>query len=101
MIEHFYKDLSDKTLNTHRFSNIQLPISIDPLDYGVISAKNILETFTSYIVNSSKRVYQIDISLDGLINNVTILGLSDFKWTDTKQSEGFKRDIGKSNYVFY
>jgi hypothetical protein len=35
-----------------------------------------------------------------MINNVTILGLSDFKWIDRKLVDGFVRDIGKTTLYF-
>jgi hypothetical protein len=96
------QNLSDKTSSTHRFNNYQLPISMNPGDYGTILATTIFDTFNRFIVQNGTRNYQIDISLDGITNNVTILGASDFKWTDValQSSEGFKRIIGKSTIYF-
>jgi len=97
------QDLTDTKLTFHNFNNMELPISMIPSDYGIIITKPALyETFTRYIVSNNKKLFQIDISLDGLINNVTILGLSDLKWTDTNLPGGFgfKREIGKSTKYF-
>src|SRR5258705_2698373 len=81
------QDISDKSLTTHTFNNLSLPITMTPSDYGLIISTSTFETFIRYIVTNNKKVYQIDISLDRLINKVTILGLSDLKWTDTKLSD--------------
>lgn len=94
------QDLTNKTLTTHRFSNLSLPISMIPSEYGLIIATTSFETFIRYIVTDNKKTFKIDISLDGLINNVTVLGASDLKWIDTKLNEGFKREIGKSTIYF-
>lgn len=95
------QDLTDKKLTVHNFNNMNLPISMIPSDYGIIVTKPALyETFTRYIVSCNKKLFQIDVSLDKLINNVTILGLSDLNWMDTKLAEGFKREIGKSTIYF-
>jgi len=96
------QDISDKTLATHRFNNMNLPISMIPSDYGTVIGTTVFETFTRYFVTNNRKVFQIDISFSGLVNNVTVLGLSDLKWIDTKfsESEGFKREIGKSTIYF-
>jgi hypothetical protein len=94
------EDLSNEELPFHEFNRIKLPISMYPEDYGIIQSSVLMEKFTRVIVSDNKRVYRIDVSLDGLVNNVTILGLSDFKWTDTNFGEGFKREIGKTTLHF-
>jgi len=94
------QDLSDKTLTTHRFSNINLPTSMDPKAYGIIRGTTIYPEFTRYFVDSNTRMFEIDVSIDGLTNKVRVVGLSDLKWVDTKLSEGFKREIGKSTIYF-
>jgi hypothetical protein len=33
------------------------------------------------------------MSLDGITNNVTVLGATRLEWTDTKINDGFKREI--------
>jgi hypothetical protein len=95
------QDISDKSLTTHRFNNMNLPITKVPSEYGAIITKPALyDTYTRYIVSNNKKLYQIDVSLDGLVNNVTVLGQSDLHWTDTKLAEGFKRDIGRTSIYF-
>lgn len=99
------QDLSNKELPFHNFNKISLPVSMNPEDYGKIVVDNYVQqdgkSMHRYVINNANRTYQIDISKDGLINNVTILGLSDFKWIDTKISNDlFKREIGKSTIYF-
>lgn len=94
------QDLSDKTTTTHRFNNYNIPTSMNPSDYGSILATTTFSTFTRFIVNAGTRNYQIDSNLESMVNKVTILGASNFKWTDTKLSVGFKREIGKSTIYF-
>ena len=93
------QDVSDKSLATQRFNNMNLPISMVPSDYGNVIGTTIFDTFTRYFVTDNRKVFQIDISFDGLVNNVTVLGPSDLKWTDTKLSEGFKREIGNQQSI--
>jgi hypothetical protein len=95
------KDLSDKSLPFHEFNKIKLPVSMNPSDYGKILVTNIVDNFTRYIATSNKRVFQIDVSQDKMINKVTILGSSDVKWTDTMNTDGsLVREIGKSTIYF-
>ena len=93
------QDLSDKSVTTHRFNNLNLPISMNPSEYGEVKGTTPFDNFTRHFVHNNK-VYEIDVSLTKLINNVTILGASDLKWKDTKLIEGFKREIGKSTLYF-
>lgn len=97
-----FTELEDKLITTHRFNNMKLPVSLSPSDYGKILLSKVIDNFTRFIVSNGKLLYQIDISLDELTNNVTILGASDLNWTDTRLrlSEGFKREIGKSTIYF-
>src|ERR1700712_1059851 len=95
------QDTTDKSLQHHEFNKIKLPISMNPLDYGKILTKEVINGFTRYITTSNKRIFQLDISLDNMLNIVTILGASDFKWTDTLLADGsFKREIGKATIYF-
>ena len=95
------EDPNDKALTGHRFNNMQLPVSMNPSDYGTIVGTSSLDKYTRYIVDAISRMYYIDMSLDGNTNNVTIWGASDLKWTDYKISEAiFKRVIGKSTIYF-
>ena len=92
---------SDKCLSHHRFNNMNLPISMNPLDYGTILAQTVIDNMTRFIVTSNKRVFQIDVSLDKLVNKVTLLGGSDLKWTDTLLTgEVIMREIQKSTMYF-
>jgi|SRR5580692_10896413 hypothetical protein len=96
------QDLTDKKLPSHDFNKIKLPISMNPSDYGKVLAKTVIDNMTRFIVTSNKRVFQFDITLDNLINYVTILGSSDLKWIDTKLSDNsFKREIGKTTIYFF
>jgi hypothetical protein len=107
-------DLSDKITN-HRFNNMNLPISMEPSDYGDVIVDNhqiqttnkdgLGITLFRYIIKNGNRLYRIDMSEDRLINYVSIEGVIDLSWTDTKiTSEAgsllFKRDIGKSSIYF-
>ena len=94
------KDFSNKGITNHRFNNMNLPISMYPSDYGNIISSSIHESIQRFIVQFNNKIFQIDSTLDGLINYVTVLGGADLKWTDTKISEGFKREIGKSTIYF-
>lgn len=93
-------DLNDKPLAFHRFNNMNLPITMIPAEFGTVISKSIIEGFTRFVVSFNKKVFQIDVSLDKLVNNVTLLGPSELNWTDTKFGEGFKREIGKSTMYF-
>jgi hypothetical protein len=95
-----FKDNVDQTITTHRFNNKNIPISMDPNDYGKILVSNTVDSFTRYIVSDGSRTYQIDQSLDQMTNKVLILGSSKFGWTDTKLEIGFMREIGKSTIYF-
>ena len=94
--------ITESKLNFHRFNNLELPVSMVPSDFGAIISISKHETFTRHIVTNGPRIYQIDISLDELVNNVSILGSVQLSWTDTKLTfdVGFKRDIGKSTKYF-
>lgn len=94
------QNLSDNKLTFHDFNRIKLPVSMIPSDYGKILSHSVINGITRFITTTNKKVFQIDISLDKMINNVTILGLSDFKWIDTKLENGFKREIGKTTLYF-
>lgn len=95
------QDLTDKELPFHNFNKISLPVSMNPSDYGSIRSQTEMDGFTRYIVSSNIRIFEIDIYHKCLINKVTILGLSNFNWVDTKISDDlFKREIGKSTIYF-
>jgi hypothetical protein len=95
------QDLSDKKLPFYEFNKIKIPVSMNPSDYGTVLADKVVNNLTRYIITNNKRVFQIDVSLDQMINYVTILGASELKWIDTKLSDyAFKREIGKSTIYF-
>ena len=95
------KDLTDKTLPSHDFNKIKLPISMNPSDYGQIVVSSLVDKITRFVVSSNKMIFQIDVSLNNLINKVRILGSSDLTWIDTKISDDcFKREIGKTTIYF-
>src|SRR6267378_1647051 len=99
------QDLSFKSISSHRFNNINLPISMNPSDYGTIKLDNYIqingESIHRFYVVSGNRSYLIDVSKDGLVNNITIQGAVDLSWIDTKISEEiFMRNIGKSVIYF-
>jgi DNA polymerase type B, organellar and viral len=98
-------DLNDRELTFHSFNNMNLPISMEPSDYGTISVSNHVlvdgELVHRYIVANGPRFFQIDVSSDTLTNKVTILGNIDLSWTDRKVSEVlFIREIKKSTIYF-
>ena len=101
------KNIEDKPLSFHSFNNFILPISMNPNDYGQLSIDKIMEidgvSFHRYIIEGNTKSFQIDVSLDGLINKVKILGNYDLTWTDTlinEESGLFIREIKKSTIYF-
>jgi hypothetical protein len=94
------ENIEDKSLTRHIFNNYRLPISMNPSDYGLVRSSSTFDSFIRFIVKNGSRIYEIDSSLDGLTNKVTILGASDLTWTDTVLTLGFKREIGKSTIYF-
>jgi hypothetical protein len=66
-------DLTSKSVTTHRFNNMNLPTSMNPNDYGTVRGSSLLGLFTRYFVINNKRWFEIDVSLDGLTNNVKTL----------------------------
>lgn len=72
---------------------------MNPEDYGVIRSTQHFQDFIRYIVRSTNRMFEIDVY--SYKNEVTIMGASDLKWTDTTVSEVcFKREIQKSTIYF-
>jgi hypothetical protein len=95
------QNMDEKVSTTHRFNNMNLPLTMNPSEYGKILAQIAIEGFTRFIVTNNKVTFQIDVSLDNLINNVTLLGASNLNWIDTFVSDGcFKREIQKSTIYF-
>ena len=95
------EDLSDKDTKFHEFNKTNLPVSMNPSDYGTIRGDTLIGESIRYFVRKGNRVYEIDVSLDKLINKVSVLGSSALNWIDTKISDNlFKREIGKSTIYF-
>jgi hypothetical protein len=98
-------DFSDKSLPKHSFNNMVLPISMNPSDYGEIRVDNYIqingESVHRFMVRNGNRMYNIDISNNGLTNHVTIEGAIDLQWIDTLISgTRIKREIKKSTIYF-
>jgi hypothetical protein len=75
-----FTDVEDKELKIHRFNNINLPVTMDPYKYGDVRSKQTLVNCTRYIVQSlTNKLFEIDVTMGGLVNNVTLLGGSDLK----------------------
>jgi hypothetical protein len=98
------QDHTIKTINTHRFNNMNLPISMNPLDFGELRNKSIFDGFTRYTMLLNNRIFEIDVTSDEMVNKVTILGNIYLSWIDTKivvgGAEYFKREIKKSTIYF-
>lgn len=96
------QDLTNKELPFHSFNKIKLPISMNPSDYGSIRSKIQMDGIIRYIVESNNKTFEIDVSLDGVTNNVRIMGASKLEWIDIKISDdSFKREISKSTLYFF
>lgn len=100
------KDINNNKLAFHSFNKMNLPVSMNPSDYGIIRGTTSFDNFTRYFVIDNSKVFQIDVYLDGLVNKVTILGAINLNWTDTRlindleDSYTFKRVIKKSTIYF-
>jgi hypothetical protein len=91
---------------THRFYNLNLPISMNPSEYGDIVVDNHPikingETINRFMVENGTRTYRIDVSNNGLTNHVKIQGAIDLSWIDTIiNGTVIKREIKKSTIYF-
>ena len=99
------QDLSTKLTTSHRFNNMNLPITMNPSEYGTVILDNYIqingENVHRFMVRNGTRIYTIDVSKNGLINHVTIEGAIALSWIDTKISDDLiKREIGKSIIYF-
>jgi len=103
--------LSQETDNisySHRFNNMELPITMDPSEYGTILLTNNItldgDNYQRYIVQNKNRTFEIDVSSNGLTNKVRILGSINLSWVDTKLDSSilnyFMREIKKSTIYF-
>ena len=96
---------SDNTPYNHKFNNLNLPISMNPSNYGTIKVQNFIQkdnqTFERFVVTSGYKTFMIDIYNELGINKVQMLGNVDLSWVDTKiDDDSFKREIGKSIIYF-
>ena len=99
------QDLTPRSNTTHRFNNLNLPMSMNPSDFGNIIVDNYIqlngESIHRIIVDSGTKTFQFDIYNNGTVNKVTILGSINLTWVDTQISvDLFKREIGKSTIFF-
>lgn len=87
----------DYQVATYNFNNYQLPLSMDPKDYGVLVGTMDLGDKTRYIVKTDVTVFSIEAAKDGSINHTRIEGVADITWIDTKLDDyTFKRDLETS-----
>ena len=94
-------EIIDTTVTKHEFNNMQLPLTMDPNEYGeVLSIVNQSDGTTQYVVISQREnVFVINVSADKMVNNVKLEGHADLTWIDTKHESVlglFKREIGKN-----
>jgi hypothetical protein len=88
-------EIDDKTFN-HRFNNMNLPITMNPHEYGEVIVENFVQVSNKAgekipvhrfrVRNENKRIFTIDVFEDGLKNHVTIEGPIELSWIDTKIS---------------
>jgi len=101
------QDISDKPVSFHNFNNMNLPITMNPSEYGKIVLDNYVqeggENFHRYIVINGDKTFRIDVSKNGFTNKVKILGNIDLEWVDSlikEESNSFMREIKKSTIYF-
>jgi len=96
------KQMNEPSTTWHRFNNMNLPITMNPFEYGqILATEKAIDTIKYIIKDQKNRLFELITNLEGTINNVRTLDASDLKWTDIKVSEGcFKREIGKSTIYF-
>jgi hypothetical protein len=79
---------------SYSYNNMQLPLTMEPSEYGEILLEHATDDKTKYAITSNDRTYVIES--DGVSNEVRIPKPIDLKWTDTKLSDTmFKREIMK------
>jgi hypothetical protein len=85
-------NMENKPFN-HRFNNMVLPISMNPSDYGEIILDNYVQipnkdgekiSVHRYMVRNENKIFTIDVYENELKNHVTIEGVIDLSWTDTR-----------------
>lgn len=89
-------------VTTHAYNNMQLPLTMDPHKYGTIISESSIDgkaeaNIYRYVVENTGKIFVIDVSNDGNINNVQIKGAIALSWIDTKISgTTFKRELNKN-----
>jgi hypothetical protein len=99
------QDLESKSVTTHSFNNLNLPLSMDPADYGDIQNQSKIqingETVERFTIINQSKIFNVDRYVSTLKNQVTILGILNYSWTDTLLDNGVvQRVIGKSEIYF-
>jgi hypothetical protein len=79
---------------THSYNNMQLPLTMEPSEYGRVFVEPGTGDKTKYAIISADRTYLMES--DGVSNDMSIPKPIDLKWIDTKLSDNlFKREIMK------
>ena len=87
----------DYKVAMYSFNNYQLPLTMNPLEYGVLIAEQNKGETTRYVVKNDIHVFTIDINKEATVNKVRIEGAADLTWVDTKIDDNtFNRNLGKS-----
>jgi hypothetical protein len=80
---------------------------MNPEEYGQLELDKVIEIegeeYHRYLVNDGSKTYRIDVSKNGFVNKVQILGNINLSWTDTlikEESNSFMREIKKSTIYF-
>jgi len=101
------QNLDNKALAFHSFNNMNLPISMNPEDYGNIESDSYVqvkgENYHRFIVSNGSKIFRIDRTYNNTINKVSILGSINLSWIDTlikDESNCFMREINKSTIYF-
>jgi hypothetical protein len=100
-------NLEEKSTRFHNFNNLNLPISMNPGDYGDIRSSSYVEldgvTYHRFIVKNGNKTFEIDRSLDRSHNKVSMWNI-DLTWIDTRLTDLgtdiFMREIRKSTIYF-
>ena len=91
------KQNMDYKVASHGFNNLNLPLSMNPEDYGVILAVQEFDDKVTYIVKNDIHIFTLDMSKEGTVSNVSVTGAARLSWVDTKlNDETFKREISKN-----
>jgi len=107
------QDLESKSVTTHLFNNLNLPLSMDPEDYGTIEVDNYVQvngkSYHRFLIENRGKIFRIDRLINqgdesmivGATNIVKILGVLNYSWTDTLLDNGIiQRVIGKTEIYF-